>query len=282
MMQEANSVARDTHEPGARYPSLVDRVVLITGGATGIGAAFVEHFVAQGARVGFLDIDASAGVALADALAGQGQSEDQSRDQSQNRAARHKPHFVTCDLTDIGALRHAVASMKAALGPIQVLVNNAANDRREALADITPRSFDDGIAVNVRHQLFAAQAVVEDMKAARAGAIINLGSISWMLKNSEFPVYAMSKSAVQGLTRGLAKELGPYGIRVNTLVPGWVMTDKQRRLWLTDEGRELIRRGQCIDAELLPADLARAALFLAADDSRMITAQDIVVDGGWV
>ncbi|WP_296652037.1 SDR family NAD(P)-dependent oxidoreductase [Paraburkholderia sp.] len=281
MMQDANSVTRDTHEPGARYPSLVDRVVLITGGATGIGASFVEYFVAQGARVGFLDIDASAGVALADSLAGQSQSEDPSQDQSQGRAVRHKPHFVTCDVTDIGALRHAVASVKAALGPIQVLVNNAANDRREALADITPRSFDDGIAVNVRHQLFAAQAVVDDMKAARAGSIINLGSISWMLKNSEFPVYAMSKSAVQGLTRGLAKELGPYGIRVNTLVPGWVMTDKQRRLWLTDEGRELIKRGQCIDAELLPADLARAALFLAADDSRMITSQDIVVDGGW-
>lgn len=285
MMQDANSATRDTHEPGARYPSLVDRVVLITGGATGIGASFVEHFVAQGARVGFLDIDASAGVALADSLAGQSQSEDRSENRSENQSrdqtVRHKPHFVTCDVTDIGALRHAVASMKAALGPIQVLVNNAANDRREALADITPRSFDDGIAVNVRHQLFAAQAVIEDMKAARAGAIINLGSISWMLKNSEFPVYAMSKSAVQGLTRGLAKELGPYGIRVNTLVPGWVMTDKQRRLWLTDEGRELIRRGQCIDAELLPADLARAALFLAADDSRMITSQDIVVDGGW-
>jgi NAD(P)-dependent dehydrogenase (short-subunit alcohol dehydrogenase family) len=195
--------------------------------------------------------------------------------------SRHKPVFASCDLADIDALRAAIADMKAALGPIRVLVNNAANDRRETLAAVTPESFDEGIAVNVRHQLFAAQAVVEDMKAARAGSIINLGSISWMLKNDEFPVYTMSKSAVQGLTRGLAREFGPYGVRVNTLVPGWVMTDKQRRLWLTDEGRAAIRRGQCIDAELMPADLARMALFLAADDSRMITAQDIIVDGGW-
>lgn len=265
MSSPANAEASHAHEPFARYPSLVDRVVLITGGATGIGASFVGHFAAQGARVGFLDIDTSAGVALADSLGD----------------SRHKPVFASCDLADIDALRAAIADMKAALGPIRVLVNNAANDRRETLAAVTPESFDEGIAVNVRHQLFAAQAVVEDMKAARAGSIINLGSISWMLKNDEFPVYTMSKSAVQGLTRGLAREFGPYGVRVNTLVPGWVMTDKQRRLWLTDEGRAAIRRGQCIDAELMPADLARMALFLAADDSRMITAQDIIVDGGW-
>ena len=249
----------------ARYPSLVDRVVLITGGATGIGASFVAHFAGQGARVGFFDIDTSAGVALADSLGD----------------SRHKPLFATCDLTDIDALRAAVADVKAALGPIEVLVNNAANDRRHALADVTPESFDAGIAVNVRHQLFAAQAVMEDMKAARAGAIINLGSVSWMIKDRNLQVYLMSKSAVQGLTRGLARELGAYGIRVNTLVPGWVMTDKQRRLWLNDEGREAIKRNQCIDAELLPDDLARMALFLAADDSRMITAQNVVVDGGW-
>lgn len=249
----------------ARYPSLVDRVVLITGGATGIGASFVAHFAGQGARVGFFDIDTSAGVALADSLGD----------------SRHKPLFATCDLTDIDALRAAIADVKAALGPIEALVNNAANDRRHALADITPESFDAGVAVNVRHQLFAAQAVMEDMKAARAGAIINLGSVSWMIKDRNLQVYLMSKSAVQGLTRGLARELGAYGIRVNTLVPGWVMTDKQRRLWLNDEGREAIKRNQCIDAELLPDDLARMALFLAADDSRMITAQNIVVDGGW-
>ncbi|QBQ95878.1 SDR family NAD(P)-dependent oxidoreductase [Paraburkholderia pallida] len=261
----ADANARHAHERYARYPSLVDRVVLITGGATGIGASFVEHFAAQGARVGLLDIDTSAGTALADSLGD----------------SRHKPVFVSCDLTDIASLRAAIADLKAALGPVEVLVNNAANDRRHTLAEVTPESFDAGVAVNLRHQLFAAQAVAEDMKAARAGSIINLGSISWMLKQSEMPVYTMSKAAVQGLTRGLAKDLGRFGIRVNSLVPGWVMTEKQRRLWLDDEGREAIKRGQCIDAELLPADLARMALFLAADDSRMITSQDIVVDGGW-
>jgi NAD(P)-dependent dehydrogenase (short-subunit alcohol dehydrogenase family) len=135
--------------------------------------------------------------------------------------------------------------------------------------------------VNLRHQFFAAQAVMEDMKAANSGSIINLGSISWMLKNGGYPVYVMSKSAVQGLTRGLARDLGHFNIRVNTLVPGWVMTEKQKRLWLDDAGRRAIKEGQCIDAELEPSDLARMALFLAADDSRMVTAQDIVVDGGW-
>ena len=265
MSSPANAVARHAHEAYARYPRLVDRVVLITGGATGIGASFVDHFAAQGARVAFFDIDASAGEALADALGD----------------SRHKPLFLACDLTDIAALRAAIADVKSALGPIEVLVNNAANDKRHTLAEVTPESFDTGIAVNVKHQLFAAQAVAEDMKAARAGSIINMGSISWMLKQSEMPVYTMSKSAVQGLTRGLAKDLGRFGIRVNSLVPGWVLTEKQRRLWLTDEGRESIRRGQCIDAELMPEDLARMALFLAADDSRMITSQDIVVDGGW-
>ncbi|HEY4805094.1 MAG TPA: SDR family oxidoreductase [Paraburkholderia sp.] len=269
MSSPANALTRHAHENYARYPSLADRVVLITGGATGIGASFVEHFAAQGARVAFFDIDASAGKALADELGRLSQD------------LRHKPRFAHVDLTDIPALRAAIADVRAALGPVEVLVNNAANDKRHTLAEVTPESFDAGIAVNVRHQLFAAQAVVEDMKQARAGSIINLGSISWMLKNAQYPVYVMAKSAVQGLTRGLAKDLGPYGIRVNSLVPGWVMTDRQRRLWLTDEGREDIKRGQCIDAELLPEDLARMALFLAADDSRMITSQDIVVDGGW-
>ncbi len=252
--------ARDAH-----YPSLVDRAVLITGGATGIGAAFVEHFAQQGARVAFVDLDAQAGEALAAQLAG----------------ARHAPLFVACDLTDTDALRRAVEAARAHCGPLAVLVNNAANDVRHALADVTPASFDAGIAVNLRHQFFAAQAVIDDMKQLGGGSIVNLGSISWMLKNGGYPVYTMAKAAVQGLTRGLARELGPFGIRVNTLVPGWVMTDKQRRLWLDDAGRAAIQAGQCLGAELLPADLARMALFLAADDSRMITAQDLVVDGGW-
>jgi NAD(P)-dependent dehydrogenase (short-subunit alcohol dehydrogenase family) len=265
MSSQVHSNTPQTGGAYARYPSLTDRTVLVTGGATGIGASFVEHFAAQGARVAFVDIDTDAGVALA----------------SQLSDARHPPLFVACDLTDIDALRKGVAAIRAALGPIGVLVNNAANDRRHHIEDVTPESFDAAIAVNLRHQFFAAQAVAEDMKAAGGGSIINLGSISWMLKNGGYPVYVISKAAVQGLTRGLARDLGGFGIRVNSLVPGWVMTEKQKRLWLDDAGRRQIKEGQCLDRELLPADLARMALFLAADDSRMITAQDVIVDGGW-
>jgi len=252
--------------PYARYPSLSARTVFITGGATGIGASFVEHFAVQGARVAFCDIDASAGEALADALGD----------------AREKPLFLACDVTDIDALRSAIADAQSAFGPIAALVNNAANDVRHALADVTPDSFDSGIAVNLRHQFFAAQAVVEDMKRAGGGSIINLGSISWMLKQGGMPVYLTAKAAIQGLTRALARDLGPFGIRVNSLVPGWVLTEKQRRLWLDEAGKRALKEGQCLDGELMPEDLARMALFLAADDSRMITAQDFIVDGGWV
>jgi NAD(P)-dependent dehydrogenase (short-subunit alcohol dehydrogenase family) len=257
----------DHPEPGpyARYPSLIDRTVFITGGATGIGASFVEHFAQQGARVAFCDIDASSGVALADALGD----------------ARTKPLFLACDITDIEALRDALADAKGAFGPIAVLVNNAANDQRHSIAEVTPESFDVGIAVNLRHQFFAAQAVADDMKVRGSGSIINLGSISWMLKNGGMPVYVTAKAAIAGLTRGLARDLGPFGIRVNTLVPGWVMTEKQRRLWLDEAGQRALKEGQCLDGELLPEDLARMALFLAADDSRMVTAQDFIVDGGW-
>jgi len=253
----------------AHYPSLQDRTVLITGGATGIGAAFVSRFAQQGAKVAFFDIDAASADTLIMSL-------------KDTAGIRHTPIFMHVDLTDIGALRAAIASVRQALGPIGVLVNNAANDHRHSIESVTPEFYDAAIAVNLRHQFFAAQAVIDDMKQLGQGSIINLGSISWMLKQGGFPVYATSKAAVQGMTRGLARDLGPFRIRVNTLVPGWVMTEKQKRLWLDDDGRRAIKLGQCIDAELLPDDLARAALFLAADDSSMITAQDIIVDGGWV
>jgi D-xylose 1-dehydrogenase len=260
-------VLPDHPEPGpfARYPSLVERTVFITGGATGIGASFVAHFAQQGARVAFCDLDATSGEALADALGD----------------ARTKPLFLACDITDIEALRGAIADAKSALGPIAVLVNNAANDERHAIAQVTPDSFDAAIAVNLRHQFFAAQAVADDMKARGGGSIINLGSISWMLKNGGMPIYVTAKAAIAGLTRGLARDLGPFGIRVNTLVPGWVMTNKQRRLWLDEAGLRALKAGQCLDGELMPEDIARMALFLAADDSRMVTAQDFIVDGGW-
>jgi NAD(P)-dependent dehydrogenase (short-subunit alcohol dehydrogenase family) len=253
----------------ARYPSLEGKTVLITGGATGIGEGFVEHFFDQGAKVAFFDIDTDAGEALADRL-GAALTPNQTR-----------PMFLHVDLTDIDALRKGIADVRAAFGPIGVLVNNAANDKRHAIEDVTPESYDAAIAVNIRHQFFAAQAVIEDMKRLGGGSIINLGSISWMLKQGNFPVYTTSKSAVQGMTRGLARDLGKFGIRVNTLVPGWVMTEKQKRLWLDEAGKEAIKQGQCIGGELLPVHLARAALFLASDDSSMMTAQDIVVDGGW-
>ncbi|CAN7494247.1 SDR family oxidoreductase [Caballeronia sp. LjRoot34] len=253
----------------ARYPSLAGKVVLITGGATGIGAAFVEHFFDQGAKVAFFDVDTNAGEALADQL-GADLAEGQFR-----------PMFLRVDLTNIDALRQGIADVRSTLGLIGVLVNNAANDKRHKIEDVTPESYDAGIAVNLRHQFFAAQAVIDDMKQLGGGSIVNLGSISWMLKQGGFPVYVSAKAAVQGMTNGLARDLGPFNIRVNTLVPGWVMTDKQRRLWLDEAGKLAIKEGQCIDAELLPVHLARAALFLASEDSSMMTAQEVVIDGGW-
>ena len=250
----------------ARYPSLDGRVVLITGGATGIGATLVEQFVAQGAKVGFVDIDAGAGQALAGKLAD----------------AAHAPHFVAADLTDIAALDAAIDTVRRTLGPITALLNNAANDQRHSIESTTPESWDAGVSVNLKHQFFAAKNVAADMKAAGGGTIVNFGSVSWMLKQGGMPVYTTSKSAVQGLTRSLARDFGPFNIRVNTLVPGWVMTERQTRLWLDDKGRADIARGQCINAPLLPEHIASMALFLAADDSAMCTAQDFVVDGGWV
>jgi NAD(P)-dependent dehydrogenase (short-subunit alcohol dehydrogenase family) len=249
----------------ATYPSLIDRTVLVTGGATGIGASLVEHFARQGAKVGFIDIDTRAGTLLAAGLAD----------------ARNVPLFVAADLTDMAAMRSAIDSVRRRLGPIVVLINNAANDQRHSIADTTPESWDAGIAVNLKHQFFAAQAVVADMQQAGGGSIVNFGSVSWMLKMGGMPVYTTAKAAVAGLTRSLARDLGPSNIRVNTLVPGWVMTEKQIRLWLDDAGRAAIARGQCIDRPLMAEHIARMALFLAADDSAMCTAQDFVVDAGW-
>lgn len=249
----------------ARYPSLDGRVVLITGGATGIGATLVESFVAQGSKVGFIDIDAAAGAALATRLAG----------------AATPPLFIPADLTDIQALEAAIDRVHDHFGPITALLNNAANDQRHTIDATTPESWDAGVAVNLKHQFFAAKKVATDMKAAGFGSIVNFGSVSWKLKQGGMPVYTTSKAAVQGLTRSLARDFGPFNIRVNTLVPGWVMTEKQVRLWLTDEGRADIARGQCINQPLLPLHIANMALFLAADDSAMCSAQDFVVDGGW-
>jgi NAD(P)-dependent dehydrogenase (short-subunit alcohol dehydrogenase family) len=250
----------------ARYPSLQDRAVLITGGATGIGAALVSAFAEQGARVGFIDIDARSGQALVAQLAGH----------------RHTPCFIAADLTDIPALEGAIDTLHDRIGPITALLNNAANDQRHTITETTSASWDASVAVNLKHQFFAARRVAADMQAQGGGAIVNFGSISWKLKQGGMPVYTTSKAAVQGLTRSLARDFGPFNIRVNTLVPGWVMTEKQIRLWLDEKGREDIARGQCLQQPLLPEHIARMALFLAADDSAMCTAQDFIVDGGWV
>jgi NAD(P)-dependent dehydrogenase (short-subunit alcohol dehydrogenase family) len=250
----------------ASYPSLAGRAVLITGGASGIGAGFVEHFARQGARVAFLDVDSASAQSLLDGLG----------------EVAYRPLFIACDLTDLAALDSAIAQARAAIGSIAVLVNNAANDVRHELAATTPADFERNVAVNLRHQYFATQAVVDDMKALGGGSIICLGSTGWMKKNRGYPMYAMAKAAIHGLVNGLARELGQHHIRINCLVPGWVITDKQRQLWLDAEGEAEIARVQCLPGYLMAEDLARAALFLAADDSRMCTGQDFIVDGGWV
>ena len=248
------------------YPSLNGRSVLVTGGATGIGAAFVEHFARQGANVVFLDIDDRGAQALLESLSD----------------VATLPHYLHCDITDIAALQAAIADGRRRVGPFSVLINNAANDVRHTLADTGVADFERNVAVNLRHQVFAIQAVVPDMKALGGGSIICLGSTGWMIKNSGYPLYAMAKSAVHGLVNGLARELGQDFIRINALVPGWVITEKQQRLWLDEEGEAQLRRSQCLPGYLRADDLARAALFLAADDSRMCTGQDFIVDGGWV
>ncbi|HUA80627.1 MAG TPA: SDR family oxidoreductase [Dyella sp.] len=249
----------------ATYPSLIDRSVLITGGATGIGAAFVTHFAQQGARVAFLDIDEKGAATLCSSLPD----------------VRHAPLFFPCDVTDTAALRSTIATASNRIGTIGVLINNAANDRRHRLQDTTPEEFEQSIGVNLRHQYFATQAVLPGMRELGGGSVICLGSTGWMIKNAGYPMYAMAKSAIRGLVNGLARELGKDRIRINGLVPGWVITEKQRELWLDEAGQEEIRRKQCMPGYLGADDIARAALFLASDDSRMCTGHDFIVDGGW-
>lgn len=250
----------------AVYPSLRDRAVFITGGAMGIGASLVAHFAAQGARVAFVDIaDSAAETVVAQAVA----------------AGHTKPWYQHADLRNIADLRAAVTAAEAALGPFSVLINNAAHDQRHDWQDVTPEYWDDRQAVNLRHQFFAIQAVAPGMIAAGGGSIINFGSVSWRIGQGGMPAYTTAKAAVEGLTRGSARDLGKHDIRVNCVVPGWVMTERQLALWVTPETDAEIARNQCLPHRLQPADLARMALWLAADDSRMATSQCFVVDAGW-
>ncbi|KJF72808.1 MULTISPECIES: SDR family NAD(P)-dependent oxidoreductase [Rhizobium/Agrobacterium group] len=251
----------------ATYPSLQDRSVFITGGGSGIGESLVRHFCAQGARVAFVDIDESASRSLVEAIAADGGP---------------VPHFLPCDLRDVEALRRSIVEAESRHGAIQVLLNNAGNDDRHATEAVDVPFWDDRMAVNLRHQFFAAQSVLPGMRQAGSGSIINLGSITWMVGDPDCPAYVTAKAAISGMTRALAREFGPFGIRVNCLVPGWVMTERQIKLWLNDAGEKQIAERQCLPDRLAPSDIARMALFLAADDSRMCTSQQFIVDGGWV
>jgi len=251
----------------AVYPSLKDRVVFITGGGSGIGASLVEHFCLQHARVTFVDIAEAASTALVAGIAAKGHP---------------VPDFIHCDLRNIEALRAAITATKHRYGPIRALVNNAGNDDRHATEDVTIEYWEERMAVNVRHQFFAAQAVRPQMREAGGGSIINFGSITWMVGDGDCPAYVTSKAAITGMTRALAREFGPERIRVNCMLPGWVLTERQIKLWLDADGERQINDRQCLKDKLYPPDIARMALFLAADDSRMCTSQNFIVDGGWV
>ncbi len=243
----------------ASYPSLKDRSVFISGGGSGIGASIVEHFAAQGAKVGFVDIDETASKAIA-----------------QKTGAL----FLKCDIRDVKAYQAAIGEVAGRHGPITALINNAARDDRHELEDVTPEFFDERIAVNLRHAFFAIQAVAPGMKKAGGGSIVNFSSISYHTMTANLSVYQAAKAATIGMTRGLARDLGPDKIRLNSITPGWIMTQRQIDLWLTPEAEADLMKAQVLKEKVYPADIARMALFLAADDSRLISGQTFVVDGG--
>jgi NAD(P)-dependent dehydrogenase (short-subunit alcohol dehydrogenase family) len=247
------------------YPDLIGASVFITGGGSGIGAALTEGFLRQGARVAFVQRrDASAFCDVMEGLTG------------------HRPLFIACDITDPSALQAAIAQAAQAHGPVQVLVNNAANDQRHTLAEITTEFMDWALAINFKCYVTAIQAVAPAMQAAGKGAIINITSISYMMGNAGYPIYTAANSALNGLTRSLARELGPQRIRVNALAPGWVMTTKQLEQWVTPEGLAEHMNRQCLPDTLTPDDITGGVLFLASDASRAITGQALVIDGGVV
>ena len=250
----------------AQYPSLEGRHVLVTGGGGGIGASHVEQFYRQGARVVFIERDETAAHALLATL---------------NEPGHEKPVFLRVDLRDVSAVQAAIAKHCTTHGDIEVLVNNAAHDERHQLESVSVEYWDERIALNLRHLFFCAQAVVPGMIRRATGSIINVGSFSWRAGLGGMPIYTAAKAGIEGLTRGLARDLGVHGVRVNTLVPGWIMTRRQLELWVTEEGKAEIARRQCLKDLIMPDDVARMALWLASDDSRMCSAQSFVVDGGW-
>ena len=251
--------------PFASYPSLRGLTVFVSGGGSGIGASIVEHFAEQEAKVGFVDIDEVVSTALVKKIVAAGHA---------------SPLFLKADVRDVKAYQAAIADVAAKLGTITVLINNAARDDRHDLADVTPDFWDERIAINLRHQFFAIQAVAPGMKAAGGGSIVNFSSVSYHTMTARLSVYEAAKAAVIGLTRGLARDLGPDRIRLNAITPGWIMTQRQIDLWLTPEAEADLMKAQCLKEKVYPPDIARMALFLASDDSRLITAQNFVVDGG--
>lgn len=243
----------------AIYPSLEGRSVFVSGGGSGIGASIVEHLAAQGAKVAFVDINEPA---------------------SKEVAAKTGALFLKCNITDTKAYQAVLAEVAAKQGTITVLVNNAAHDERHKLEDVTPEFWDDRIAVNLRHAFFAIQAVVPGMKKAGGGSIINFSSISYHTMTANLVVYQAAKAATIGMTRGLARDLGGDKIRLNSITPGWIMTQRQIDKWLTPEAEAELMKAQVLKEKVYPPDIARMVLFLAADDSRLISAQNFVVDGG--
>ncbi|MBL8270763.1 SDR family NAD(P)-dependent oxidoreductase [Steroidobacter sp.] len=247
------------------YPSLRNKRVIVTGGGSGIGAAIVEAFAQQGARVAFLDI-----------------ADDDSKELERKLAASGTPpRYYRCDLKSVDAIHELFPRIRADLGGVDILVNNAANDDRHALQDITEKYWDDRIAVNLRHLLFCAQQVVEDMKTAGGGAIVNLGSVSWHLALPDLTIYQTAKAGIEGLTRALARDLGSFGIRVNCVIPGGVRTPRQMKLWHTPDEEQRMLGLQCIKARVEPSDVANMIVFLSSDDARMCTGHEYFVDAGW-
>ena len=259
-------IDRDAPEDGAIYPDLKRKVALVTGGATGIGEAIASGLAAQGASVGIMDVAEEEGQALAAALSSGGA----------------RVCFVRADVTDTPSLQARIGEVRDRLGPIDILVNNAANDDRHRIDSVTPEYWDRQIAVNLKHYFFAAQAVIPDMKAERGGSIVNLSSISWVMGAGGMPVYVSAKAGIVGLSRALARDLGVHRIRVNTVLPGWVMTERQQRLWVTPDDETEILKSQALKRFLVPSDVSAMVLFLASNASSACTAQSYIVDGGWV
>jgi D-xylose 1-dehydrogenase len=250
----------------AIYPDLQGKVVLVTGGGSGIGEFIVREFAKQKARVAFIDIAVMPSRELVGKLSGEGAD----------------VHFEECDLTNISALRTAVGAIKTRLGAVQVLVNNAAHDERHSTESVTEEFWDSRIAVNLKHQFFCAQAVLPDMKSAGSGSIVNMGSTSWMIGQGGMAAYTACKSGVLGLTRSLARDYGQFGIRVNAVAPGWIMTQRQLEKWVTPEGEAQIMERQCLKRMLQPAEIAKFVVFLASEEASACTNQHYVVDGGWL